>query len=81
MAIPLSHKDEIVDLILRRYSQAKNREALLFEANQTEVLVQPDLIELGYQNPARCGYCRDLPFSGMLPDAKVPEGLTIKPKG
>ena len=28
----LSHKEEIVDLILRRYSQQKSRDALLFEA-------------------------------------------------
>ena len=75
----LSHKEEIVDLILRRYSQAKNREALLFEANQTEVLVQPGLIELGYQNPARWQAIADTYHSlGMLPDAKVPEDLIFK---
>ena len=75
----LSHKEEIVDLILRRYSQAKNREALLFEANQTEVLVQPGLIELGYQNPARWQAIADTYHSlGMLPDAKVPEDLIYK---
>ena len=75
----LSHKEEIVDLILRRYSQAKNREALLFEANQTEVLVQPGLIELGYQNPARWQAIADTYHSlGMLPEAKVPEDLIYK---
>jgi two-component system sensor histidine kinase/response regulator len=78
----LSHKEEIVDLILRRYSQAKNREALLFEANQTEVLVQPDLIELGYQNPARWRAIAETYHSlGMLPEATVPEGLVYKPEG
>ncbi len=78
----LSHKEEIVDLILHRYSQAKNREALLFEANQTEVLVQPDLIELGYQNPARWRAIAETYHSlGMLPDATVPEGLIYKPEG
>ena len=75
----LSHKEEIVDLILRRYSQAKNREALLFEANQTEVLVQPGLIELGYQNPARWQAIADTYHTlGMLPEAKVPEDLIYK---
>ena len=78
----LSHKEEIVDLILRRYSQAKNREALLFEANQTEALVQPDLIELGYQNPARWRAIAETYHAlGMLPDATVPEGLIYKPEG
>ena len=78
----LSHKEEIVDLILRRFSQTKDREALLFEANQTEVLVQPDLIELGYQNPARWGAIAETYHSlGMLPEAKVPAGLIYKPDG
>ena len=78
----LSHKEEIVDLILRRYSQAKNREALLFEANQTEVLVQPGLIELGYQNPARWQAIADTYHSlGMLPDANVPKDLIYKAEG
>ena len=49
----LTHKEELVDLILRRYSQQKSRDALLFEAINTEALVQPDLIELGYQNAQR----------------------------
>ncbi len=78
----LSHKEEIVDLILRRYSQAKNREALLFEAKQTEVLVQLDLIELGYQNPARWRAIAETYHAlGMLPDATVPDGLIYKPHG
>ena len=77
----LSHKEEIVDLILRRYSQAKNREALLFEANQTEVLVQPDLVELGYQNPARWRAIAETYHSlGMLPEAIVPGGLVYEPE-
>jgi two-component system, sensor histidine kinase and response regulator len=78
----LSHKEEIVDLILHRYSKAKDREALLFEANQTEVLVQPDLIELGYQNPARWRAIAGTYHSlGMLPKATVPEGLIYRPEG
>ena len=67
---------------MRRYSQAKNREALLFEANQTEVLVQPGLIELGYQNPARWQAIADTYHSlGMLPDADVPKDLIYKAEG
>ena len=45
----LSHKEEIADLILNRYSPTKDREGLLFEANQTEMLIQPDLVDIGYQ--------------------------------
>ena len=73
----LSHKEEIVDLILRRYSQAKIVRP--FSSKQTRrVLVQPGLIELGYQNPALAGNCGHVSFSGMLPDAKVPEDLIYK---
>ncbi len=49
----LSHKEEIVDLILRSYSQEKSREALIFEAIRTEALVRPNLIQLGHQNAQR----------------------------
>ena len=41
-AYALANKEATVDLILRRYSAAKSRDALLFEAEQTEVLVGSD---------------------------------------
>ena len=37
----LKHKDEVVDLILRRYPTHKTRDALLFEALQSEILIEP----------------------------------------
>jgi PAS domain S-box-containing protein len=49
----LAHKQETADLILARYSRARSRDWLLFEANQAEALVQPDLVELGYQSASR----------------------------
>jgi diguanylate cyclase (GGDEF)-like protein len=49
----LAHPDEIVDLILSRYSQAKSRDHLLFEAKAIRTLMQPDLIEIGHMNPER----------------------------
>jgi class 3 adenylate cyclase len=75
----LSHKEEIVDLILRHYSQQKSRDALLFEAIRTEALVQPDLTELGYQNAERwrkiADIYRDL---GMLSAGSEPEWLVFR---
>ena len=75
----LSHREEIADLILRRYSQKKSRDALLFEAAKTETLVRPALIELGYQNPQHWQHIvetyRDL---GMLNKAEVPDGLMYR---
>jgi class 3 adenylate cyclase/ABC-type nitrate/sulfonate/bicarbonate transport system substrate-binding protein len=75
----LSHKEEIVDLILRRYSRQKSRDALLFEAIHTEALVQPDLIELGSQNAQHwkniADIYRDL---GMLSAGSEPEWLIFR---
>ena len=76
----LSHKEEIVDLILQRYSQQKSRDALLFEAIHTEALVQPDLIELGNQNAQHwkniADTYRDL---GMLSAGSEPEWQIFTP--
>jgi hypothetical protein len=67
---------ETVDLILRRYSQQKPRDALLFEATQSEALIQPRFIPLGSQIAQRwqsiANAYRDL---GMLTDARLPDGL------
>ncbi|MBS1144870.1 MAG: multi-sensor hybrid histidine kinase [Proteobacteria bacterium] len=52
----LKHKEEMADLILAKYSRKKSRAALLFEADQTLQLIQPDLIELGYQSASRWHY-------------------------
>lgn len=49
----LSHPEEIVDLILNRYNQAKTRDHLPFEAAAIRALMQPDLVEIGHMNPAR----------------------------
>lgn len=49
----LAHPEEIIDLIISRYSQGKSREHLQFEATATRRLMQPDLIELGHMNPKR----------------------------
>jgi signal transduction histidine kinase len=49
----LAHQAEIVDLILRNYSQRKSRKQLLFEAEATAQLMHPGLIETGHMNPGR----------------------------
>ncbi len=52
-AYALEHAEEIIDLILSRYSQRHSREHLRFEAEQMRKLILPDVVELGYQNPGR----------------------------
>jgi len=49
----LDHPEEIVDLILAKYSDRHSREHLLFEAAEIRRLMQPQLIELGHLNPGR----------------------------
>ena len=64
----LAHADEMVDLILAKYSQHKSREHLLAEARQMTLLIQPDLVELGYMNPGRCRHIADTYADlGILP--------------
>jgi len=77
----MENKAEITDLILAKYSQAKNREWLLFEANQMEPLIQPKLVELGYQSPTRWQHIADT-FSelGMLPNKFDPKPIIYVPE-
>jgi len=55
----LSHQEEIVDLIEKKYNRGLTRDHLLFEAQQTERLMHPDLIEVGYMNPGRWQHIED----------------------
>jgi class 3 adenylate cyclase/ABC-type nitrate/sulfonate/bicarbonate transport system substrate-binding protein len=72
----LAHKQATVDLILRSYSAKKSREALLFEAEQTEMLVGQDPARIGEQDPARwrsiAATYRQL---GLLTDDTLPAEL------
>jgi signal transduction histidine kinase/ABC-type nitrate/sulfonate/bicarbonate transport system substrate-binding protein len=42
-----AHKEEIVDLIYRQYSQIKSPEALLYEAYKTEKIFKSDIFTIG----------------------------------
>jgi class 3 adenylate cyclase/ABC-type nitrate/sulfonate/bicarbonate transport system substrate-binding protein len=52
-AYALAHKEPTVDLILKRYSGKKSREALLFEAEHMETLLGRDPGRIGEQDLAR----------------------------
>ena len=44
----LAHKDEIIELILKKYNtQHKSRDALEFEANQIQKMMNPSLFQIG----------------------------------
>ena len=49
----MAHPQEIVQLILERYSRRHDEAHLLFEAAELHRLMQPDLVEIGHMNPGR----------------------------
>jgi diguanylate cyclase (GGDEF)-like protein/PAS domain S-box-containing protein len=50
----LEHQSEIIDLIMARYNtQNKTRDHLAFEARALYALVNPEVIEVGHNNPGR----------------------------
>lgn len=78
------HRDEMIALILAKYSQKHTREYLRFESDQMIPLLQPNLIEIGYMNPNRwhdiaSTYAdigllpRDFALKGFLYDASEPD--------
>jgi class 3 adenylate cyclase/ABC-type nitrate/sulfonate/bicarbonate transport system substrate-binding protein len=75
-AYALAHKEAVVDLILKTYSAKKSRDALLFEAERTEILVGRDPGRIGDQDPARWqNIAATYHRLGLLTDDKVPAGL------
>jgi diguanylate cyclase (GGDEF)-like protein len=49
----MEHPEEIIDLMLQKYTQQHSRNYLRFEAEQMVRLVEPDQIEIGYMYPGR----------------------------
>ena len=43
----LDNKQEVIDIIFNKYSKIKSKEALLFEANETEKLIMPHIYSIG----------------------------------
>jgi class 3 adenylate cyclase/ABC-type nitrate/sulfonate/bicarbonate transport system substrate-binding protein len=75
-AYALAHKAATVDLILKTYSAKKSRDALLFEAARTDMLVRQGGVPIGHQDATRwrniAAIYRKL---GILADDTLPEGF------
>ena len=75
-AYALAHKEATVDLILKTYSAKKSREALLFEAAHTDLLVRRGPGQIGQQDAA---HWRKIATTyrklGLLADDTLPAGL------
>ncbi len=71
----LSHQDEIIDIILKKYAPNKKRDALEFEARGTYQMIMPDLIDLGsfrkekYAQVAKTYYQLGIVQSDKIDDA------------
>ncbi|OGK13611.1 MAG: hypothetical protein A2W80_07905, partial [Candidatus Riflebacteria bacterium GWC2_50_8] len=55
----MKHPDEIIDLILSKYSQRHSRAHLKYEAEQMQHLIIPEIVEIGYMNPGRWQHIAD----------------------
>ena len=49
----MDHPNEMIDLILKKYSQRYSREHLQFQYQQMLPLIQPKLVEMGYMHEGR----------------------------
>ncbi len=49
----VAHPEELVELILSKYSTKNSREHLLFEAAAMRKLILPEFVEIGHMNPGR----------------------------
>ena len=78
------HHDEVIDLILAKYTSQHTRDYLDYESDQMLPLLQPNLIEIGYMNPNRWRHIadtyaeiglmpRDFPLKDFLYDAGEPD--------
>jgi len=83
----MEHPEEIIDLILSKYSQRHTRDYYEFEAKQMIPLLRPELIEIGYMYSGRWRHIaetyadigmlpRDFPIDGFLYDPNSQIDLT-----
>ena len=74
-----AHQNEIIDLIYDKYTQRNSKDHLAYEARRMEMLVQPNLVELGYMNPGRWQHIVNTYVDlGMLPKSYQLDGFLYK---
>lgn len=72
----MDHPEEIVDLIVAKYSQRHTRDYFLFEARKMVPLLRPDLVEVGYMYPGRWRHIADVYADlGMMKPGFALEGF------
>jgi len=65
----MSHTEEMIELIQKKYNTEIHLDALRYEANQMALLMKTDIIQPGYMNEGRWQSIIDVyKLSGMLPE-------------
>lgn len=76
----MQHPNEVIDLILAKYSTRKSRAHLEYEAERMRQLMMPDLVEIGYMNPGRWQHIAHTYHQlGMLPEKFDTKGMLYEP--
>ncbi|MDG6778126.1 diguanylate cyclase [Thiomicrorhabdus sp. zzn3] len=72
----IRHPEEMIDLIVSKYSQRKTRAHLRYEAEKMSVLMEPDFVEIGYINPGRWqSMAHAYVQLGLLPETFKVDGM------
>ncbi len=75
-----NHREEIIDLILKKYSTHYARDYLQFQSEQTALLLQADTIPIGNSSPMRWQRIIDaFAAAGMLPKDFSVNGFLYSP--
>ncbi|MFT5722111.1 MAG: diguanylate cyclase (GGDEF)-like protein/PAS domain S-box-containing protein [Motiliproteus sp.] len=76
----MDHTDEIIELILSQYSQAKRSEHLRYEARSMRELILPNLVEFGHMNLGRWRHMAEtFVTQGMVPPGYSLDGFIYDP--
>ena len=76
----MKNQEEIITLILEKYSDRHTRDYYRFEAKQMIPLLQPELIDIGYMYPGRWRHMAEIYADiGMLPRDFSLEGFLYDP--
>ncbi len=76
----MENPEEIIEIILNKYSIKKTREHLLFEAGAMSRLIMPEFVDMGHINPHRWRIMIDaFKEIGVIKDESNLEGLIYDP--
>ncbi len=77
----MAHKDELIDLILKKYGKGLERRKLRFEAQAMNHLLVNNLIEIGHMNPERWRrVVTAFKVLGQIQNDSVLDGFIYKPQ-